>query len=122
MGLPLPSTGPVTLAYVAEMNKLRRGERLGWFEMARSGGYIVGPALAGWLLLYLDPVQVFTVIGFMSVAAFLPVLRLSDYTPRPKSPPPLACRFADSLRRRTDARPSGCPADWRRPFTSPRMR
>ncbi len=97
-GLATAIYGPVTLAYVAEMNKLRRGERLGWFEMARSGGYIVGPALAGWLLLYLEPEQVFTVIGLMSILAFLPILRLSDYTPRPSSPPPLHTQIAESLK------------------------
>ena len=97
-GLATAIYGPVTLAYVAEMHKLRRGERIGWFEMARSGGYIVGPALAGWLLLYLDPVQVFTVIGFISVLALFPVLRLTDYTPRPKSPPPLLEQIRESLK------------------------
>ena len=62
--------GPVTLAYVAEMHSRRRAERLGWFEMARSGGYIVGPAVAGWLLLWFSPVAVFTVIGLLSTLAF----------------------------------------------------
>jgi MFS family permease len=97
-GLATAIYGPVTLAYVVEMNRLRRGERLGWFEMARSGGYIVGPALAGWLLLTLDPVQVFTVIGLMSLLAFVPVLRLTDYTPRPESPPSLRIQVRESLR------------------------
>lgn len=97
-GLATAIYGPVTLAYVAEMNRLRRGERLGWFEMARSGGYIVGPALAGWLLLFLDPVQVFTVIGLMSVLAFIPVLKLNDYAPRPQSPPPLRAQIRESLK------------------------
>ena len=97
-GLATAIYGPVTLAYVAEMNSRRRGERLGWFEMARSGGYIVGPALAGWLLLTLDPVQLYTVIGFMSMLAFLPVLRLTDYAPRSKSPPPLRTQIRESLK------------------------
>ena len=41
-----------------------------------AGGYIVGPALAGWLLLSIDPVWVFTLIGFISCIAFIPILRL----------------------------------------------
>ncbi|MCY4465484.1 MAG: MFS transporter [Chloroflexi bacterium] len=69
--------GPVTLAYIAE---LARGGSLaagiGTFEMARSGGYIVGPLLGGWLLLSLAAVDVFTVIGLLSCAMFLPLLWL----------------------------------------------
>ncbi len=68
--------GPVTVAYVAERGGRRRAESLGWFGMARSGGYLVGPAAAGWLLLSLDPVAVFTLIGVLSMAAFVPVLWL----------------------------------------------
>ncbi len=70
--------GPVTLAYVAEQSPRRKAEGLGWFSMARSGGYILGPALGGWLLLGMEPVQVFTVIGAISLAAFVPVLLLRE--------------------------------------------
>lgn len=70
--------GPVTLAYVAEQSKLRRAERLAWFGNARNAGYIIGPAVAGWMLLYTDPVSVYTIVGFISCCAFLPVLLMSD--------------------------------------------
>lgn len=70
--------GPVTLAFVAEMSSHSRAERLAWFGSARNGGYIVGPALGGWLLLILDPVSVFTIIGFLSVLAFIPLIGISD--------------------------------------------
>lgn len=73
--------GPVTVAYVAERGGKRKAERLGWFGMARSGGYLVGPAVAGWLLLSLDPVTVFTLIGVLSLAAFIPVLWLGGDGP-----------------------------------------
>lgn len=73
--------GPVTVAFVAERSGQRKAERLGWFGMARSGGYIVGPALAGWLLLTFDPVAVFTLIGGISLLAFLPVALLRDNRP-----------------------------------------
>lgn len=73
--------GPVTVAYVAERSGKRKAERLGWFGMARSGGYLVGPAVAGWLLLSLDPVTVFTLIGALSMAAFVPVLWLGGDGP-----------------------------------------
>ncbi len=59
-------------------------EDIGWFQMARSGGYIVGPALAGWLLTIMQPVAVFTVIGLISCAAFVPVLQLPDSRPQNK--------------------------------------
>ena len=79
-GLATAIYGPVTLAYVAELSQKRRAERIGWFSTARGAGYVVGPAVAGWLLHkgYLDPVGVFTVIGLLSAAAFVPVLMLPD--------------------------------------------
>lgn len=77
-GLATAIYGPVTLAYVAEQTRHRRGEQLGWFGMARSAGYVIGPAAAGWLLLYTDPVGVFTLIGLLSSAVFIPVLRLTE--------------------------------------------
>ncbi len=73
--------GPVTVAYVAERGGKRKAEQLGWFGMARSGGYLIGPVAAGWLLLKLDPVAVFTLIGGLSVAAFVPVLALGNEEP-----------------------------------------
>lgn len=77
-GMATAIYGPVTLAYVTEQAGAARAEGLGWFGIARSGGYIVGPALAGWLLLYLTPQQVFTIIGVMSCMVFVPVFMLSD--------------------------------------------
>ncbi len=70
--------GPVTLAYVAEISITRRAERLGWFGFARNGGYIVGPAVAGWMLLVTTPASVFTVIGIVSIFAFLPIIFLPE--------------------------------------------
>lgn len=77
-GMATAIYGPVTLAYVTEQAGAARAEGLGWFGIARSGGYIVGPALAGWLLLLLSPQQVYTVVGLMSCVAFVPVLMLTD--------------------------------------------
>ena len=70
--------GPVTLAYVAERSSSRRAERLGWFSMARNASYVVGPAVAGWMLVIMSPVSVFTVIGILSCIAFVPVLLLPE--------------------------------------------
>ncbi|MGB0386073.1 MAG: MFS transporter [Ardenticatenaceae bacterium] len=77
-GLSTAIYGPVTLAYIATRSRNRIAEDVGWFEMARSGGYIVGPALAGWLLLSMPPAAVFTIIGLVSALAFVPVLLLED--------------------------------------------
>ena len=84
-GLATAIYGPVTLAYVAELSRGGRvAEDIGWFELARSGGYIAGPALAGWLLLSLEPAAVFTVIGLISCVVFLPVLLLPETRPKEK--------------------------------------
>ncbi len=73
--------GPVTLAYVAEHGDRAIAERLGWFGMARSAGYVIGPAVAGFLLLSLRPEQVFSVIGGISCLAFLPIAWLPNTDP-----------------------------------------
>ena len=78
-GLATAIYGPVTLAYIAEISrKEKTAEDIGWFQMARSGGYIVGPALAGWLLLSLNATAVFTIIGLISCVVFLPILNLPE--------------------------------------------
>lgn len=77
-GLATAIYGPVTVAYVAEQSEKRRAEHLGWFGMARSGGYIVGPGVAGWLLLTMEPVALFTIIGIISALGFVPILLLSE--------------------------------------------
>lgn len=80
-GLATAIYGPVTLAYVVELSNSNRAERLGWFSMARNAGYVVGPAAAGVLLLRMDPVQVFTIIGLLSSLAFLPIALLPEAKP-----------------------------------------
>ena len=77
-GLATAIYGPVTLAYVVELSSSNRAERLGWFSMARNAGYVIGPAVAGVLLLRMDPVHVFTVIGLLSALAFVPIVLLPE--------------------------------------------
>ncbi len=85
--------GPVTLAYVAGLSPSGRAERLGWFSLARKSGYVVGPAAAGWMLTAMDdPVFVFTVIGLLSAAAFVPVLLLPETASRPRREGPSMLR------------------------------
>ena len=75
-GLATAIYGPVTLAWVAEQDSSNIAERLGWFGMARSGGYLIGPSVAAALLTFMDPVSIFTVIGLLSITALLPVMML----------------------------------------------
>ena len=77
-GLATAIYGPGTLAFVVEQTKSKRAEQLGWFGIARHAGYIVGPAVAGWLLLKMEPVSVFTIIGGISILAFIPILYLKE--------------------------------------------
>ena len=86
-GLATAIYGPVTLALVAEQSGSRRAEGLGWFGLARSGGYIAGPALAGWLLLTLPPRQVFALTGVLACAAFVPVFLLREPADGPRTRP-----------------------------------
>ena len=77
-GLATAIYGPVSLAYVAERSGTRKAESLGWFGIAKTSGYIIGPLTAGWLLLHLQPEQVFTIIGIISSIAFIPVVILPE--------------------------------------------
>lgn len=77
-GLATAIYGPVTLAYVAEISPHYRAERIGWFNLGRNAGYVIGPLAAGGLLLIMDPVAIFTVIGIVSAIAFIPVIFLPE--------------------------------------------
>lgn len=77
-GLATAIYGPVTLAYVSQQSPKALAERIGWFGIARSAGYIVGPLVASWLLLSLSPATVYTVTGFLCILAFLPIIGLVD--------------------------------------------
>ena len=92
--------GPVSLAYVAERSENRKGELLGWFGIAKTSGYIIGPLAAGWLLLHLKPEHVFTIIGIISSIAFIPVALLPEkhYSKLSKDPLNLLKRFTSTLR------------------------
>ncbi len=97
-GLATAVYGPVTLAYLTENAPTRVAEKVGWFSLARSGGYIIGPAVAGLLLLYFDPVAIFTLIGIISSLAFVPVLLLPDTErPSPSQQPPFAAQIRHAL-------------------------
>ena len=97
-GLATAIYGPVTLAYVAEQSSSHCAEHIGWFSMARTASYILGPLIAGWLLLSQEPTTVFTIIGIFSSCAFLPILYLPDSNlPQSKSPRSLTKKMLVSL-------------------------
>ena len=73
-------------------------ERLGWFGMARSAGYMLGPALAAALLTVFEPEVVFTAIGFFSSSAFLPVLLLKNRSIPVRPSKSWRLQFKDAMR------------------------
>lgn len=77
-GLATAIFGPVTLAYVTSLALEKRATRQGWFGLARSGSYLIAPAAAAWAMSWMDPVAVFTIIGVISLLAFLPVMMLTE--------------------------------------------
>lgn len=70
--------GPVSMAMVVELAPENRAGRVGLFSLGRTGGYILGPALAGFFLLTQQPVELFTIIGLLSFFALIPVLLLPE--------------------------------------------
>ena len=103
-GLATAIYGPVTIAWVIE-NSQKQGksnsncaERLGWFGMARSGGYLLGPTIAAALLLVFEPSTIFTFIGLLSSSALLPVLLLKSSAPTKVSGISLRKQIIEALR------------------------
>ena len=96
--------GPVTVAWVIEEGKEEDSidsncaERLGWFGMARSAGYMLGPLLAAALLTVLEPEVVFVAIGLFSSCAFLPVLLLKNHRIPLKHYKSWGIQFRDAMR------------------------
>lgn len=77
-GLATAIYGPVSVAMVVELSAGNRASRVGIFSLGRTGGYIIGPALAGYFLLTWPPVQIFTIIGFLSLFSLIPLLLLTE--------------------------------------------
>ena len=96
--------GPVTVAWVIEQGKEEGGidsncaERLGWFGMARSAGYMLGPVLAAALLTVFEPEVVFAAIGLFSSCAFLPVLLLKNRRIPERPSKSWILQFKDAMR------------------------
>ena len=70
--------GPVSMAMVVELSNEHRASYVGIFSLGRTGGYILGPALAGYFLLMRPPVEIFTIIGLLSLFSLIPLLLLRE--------------------------------------------
>lgn len=85
-GLATAIYGPVSMAMVVELAPDNRAGRIGFFSLGRTGGYILGPALAGYFLLTRPPVEIFTLIGLLSLFSIIPLLMLPDHRPAGMKP------------------------------------
>ncbi|MCP4678359.1 MAG: MFS transporter [Deltaproteobacteria bacterium] len=77
-GLATAVFGPVSVALVVEIADKRVGTKLGWFGISRAIGYVLGPAIGGWLVTRAEPVHVFYAIGLFSSLAMIPLLLVRD--------------------------------------------
>ncbi len=89
-GLGTAMLGPVSVAYIAGLGRERAAERLGWFAVARSLGYVLGPLAGGALLLAVEPAAVYVPIAVLSSLALLPLLGLSPEPGLAARPKPAA--------------------------------
>lgn len=100
-GLATAIYGPVTMAMVVEMSPTNRASRVGFFSLGRSGGYIIGPALGGFLLLYMNAADVYTIIGLMSSLALVPLFFIPETTEietQKKARPKFSAQFFTNMR------------------------
>ena len=77
-GIATAILGPVSLAYVAELNNDTPATRLAIFGMARSLASLGAPLFAGVALTVFEFQTVFTFIGFGSLMAMGPIFLLRD--------------------------------------------
>ena len=75
-GLATAILGPVTVAWIVSLREGGLGTRLGWFGVARTLGYVVGPLTGGLLLLHMDAPEIYRLVGLASGVALVPALLL----------------------------------------------
>ncbi|MCP4600678.1 MAG: MFS transporter [Proteobacteria bacterium] len=98
-GLATAVFGPVTVAFIAETAGKRIGTKLGWFGTSRAAGYVLGPAIGGWLVTRTEPVHVFYAVGLFSSLAIIPVLLVQDPPPLVSAKnPPFWDQFLDAFK------------------------
>lgn len=75
-GISTAIYGPITMAILAEIAGVKKVEFYSWFGLSRIFSYILGPILGAVLLTLVDPKEVYTFIGLVSLLAFIPILTL----------------------------------------------
>jgi len=83
-GLATAIYGPVTLAFIAGLGTRPQAEWFGWFSLARTGGYVLGPVIGGALLGVVSPAQVYALTSLISLVAFVPLMMIRsvpEHTP-----------------------------------------
>ncbi|MDE2060586.1 MAG: MFS transporter [candidate division NC10 bacterium] len=70
---------PVASAFVADLSKEARGEKLGWFAAAGDIGSTLGPLIGGLLLFYTSSYPMtYLTVGVLGLCPLLLILRLPD--------------------------------------------
>lgn len=70
---------PVASAFVADLSKEERGEKLGWFAAAGDIGSTLGPLIGGLLLFYTTSYQMtYLTVGVLGLCPLLLILHLPD--------------------------------------------
>ncbi|MCL6282622.1 MFS transporter [Ruegeria sp. 2012CJ41-6] len=77
-GLSTAIYGPVTLAYIAAWRSEKAAEAFGWFGLARTTSYILGPLIGGVALTFAAPEMIYAATCFLSALAFIPTLYLKN--------------------------------------------
>ncbi len=80
-GLSTAIYGPVTMAYIAAWRGERAAESFGWFGLARTFSYILGPLIGGVALTFASPEVIYAGTCFLSALAFIPTLYLRNSEP-----------------------------------------
>ncbi len=72
--------GPITMAYIGEIAASKKTEYYSWFGLSKIASYVVGPLLGAYLITLVSPQAVYTIIGGISLLAFLPLVFIKDQT------------------------------------------
>lgn len=96
----LAGFSPVALAIVSHHGGTTgRGRSIGIFNSARSGGFAFGYVIAGGLLEYVTPVDIYWGIAAVTFLSTIAVLVVADPTPNPDRQPTVREVLAETRRR-----------------------
>ncbi|WP_254840838.1 MFS transporter [Natronomonas marina] len=96
----LAGFAPVALAIASHHGGTTgRGRSIGIFNSARSGGFAVGYVVAGGLLEYVTPVDIYWAVAGLTFLSTVAVVAVADPTPTPDSEPTVREVLAETRRR-----------------------